>query len=119
MITAAIKFVAELLLIFCLCSAYSAEHQVISNGKSKAYPTAAKALSKAKSGDTVILADGFYEGGLKMTVPNVALKGSKNTFICAGRKGEHHKHCKDKTNQFFHKPNSSLKYQSTTALLFT
>ena len=86
MIIAEIKSFAFLLLTVALFSAYAAEHLVISNGKSKAYPTAAKALAKAKSGDTVILADGFYEGGLKMTVPNVVLKGSKNTFICAGRK---------------------------------
>ena len=81
----ATKFTVFSLLLFLFCSAYSAEHLVISNGKRKAYPTPAKALAKAKSGDTVVIADGFWEDGLKMTVPNVTLKGSKNTVLCAGR----------------------------------
>ena len=81
----ALKNICTLLLV-CGCSfAYSAGNKLISNGKEKIYSTPAKALAKAKSGDTVIIADGFWEGGLKMTVPNVTLKGSRNTIICAGK----------------------------------
>lgn len=78
------KFAVFGLLLLLFFPLYSADHLVISNGKTKAYPTPAKALAKARSGDTVVIADGFWQGGLKMTVPNVTLKGSRNTVICAG-----------------------------------
>ena len=62
------------------------EHLVISNGKSKAYSTPAKALAKAKTGDTVIIDNGFWYGGLKMKTPGVTLKGKEKTVIFAGTK---------------------------------
>ena len=80
------KFTAAVVFVLSLVQAFAADNFVISNGKSKAYPTPAKALAKAKAGDTVVIADGIWEGGLKLTVPGVKLKGSPNTIICAGRK---------------------------------
>ena len=75
-----------LLLAFLSFLAYSNECLLISGGKSKKYSTPGKALSKAKSGDTVIIGNGVWEGGLKINVPDLTVKGKERTVIFAGRK---------------------------------
>ena len=63
------KILPVLLLGVLLNGLFAAEHLVISNGKTKKYSTPAKARAEAKSGDTVVIDNGFWQGGLKLSVP--------------------------------------------------